>query len=166
MAERPGKSEVTPAPPTKKTSALGLIVPLVLLTAAAAGGGSLVGAQILAATKGTAAPEAPHVASTAPLVGKSVVKELDPIVTNLASPDGAWIRLQTAIVYDKADVPQVDLLAAKIGDDILAFVKTLTVAQIQGASGLQQLREDLNERANVRSEGRVRELMIEMLVVQ
>ena len=112
-------------------------------------------------------PEQPKpAASRAPEIGKSAVRELDPIVTNLAAPDGSWIRLQTAIVYDKADVPQIDVLAAKIGDDILAFVKTLTVAQLQGASGLQQLREDLNERASVRSEGHVRELMIEMMVIQ
>ena len=94
------------------------------------------------------------------------MKELAPIVTNLAAPEGAVVRLQTAIVYDKSDAQQIDIVAAKIGDDILAFVKTLTVAQLQGASGLQHLREDLNERAAVRSDGRVHELMIEMLVVQ
>ena len=58
------------------------------------------------------------------------------------------------------------MTAARISDDLLAFVKTLTMAQLQGASGLQHLREDLTERALVRSDGRVREVMIETLVVQ
>jgi flagellar FliL protein len=94
------------------------------------------------------------------------VRELPPIVTNLAAPEGAWMRLQTAIVYDKIDAPQMDLVAAKIGEDTLAFVKTLTMAQLQGATGLQHLREDLNERAAVRSDGHVKEMMIEMMVIQ
>ena len=88
-------------------------------------------------------------------------------MTNLAGPDAtSWIRLQTAIVYSKADAPQIDVLAAKIADDVLAVVRTLTLAQLQGASGLELLREDLNERASIRSDGHIRELMIEMLVIQ
>ena len=37
---------------------------------------------------------------------------------------------------------------------------------IQGVAGLEHLRQDLNERAATRSEGRVRELIIRSLVVQ
>ena len=49
---------------------------------------------------------------------------------------------------------------------MLAFVRTLTLAQLQGASGLQHLREDLNERVAIRTDGHIHELMIEMLVIQ
>jgi flagellar FliL protein len=63
-------------------------------------------------------------------------------------------------------VPKPDLLAAEIGEDLLGFMRTLSVAQIGGASGLQHLREDLNERASTRSEGLVRELIVQTLVVQ
>lgn len=151
-----------------KGSVLGLIVPLLALTAAAGGGGALVGMQIGAAVRAAAVhdPQPQGLGLDGSRVGTSAVKELAPIVTNLASPDGSWVRLQTAIVYDKSESQQIDVVAAKIGDDILAFVKTLTLAQLEGASGLQHLREDLNERASVRSDGRVHELMIEMLVVQ
>ena len=38
--------------------------------------------------------------------------------------------------------------------------------QIEGANGFQNLREDLNERARVRSGGRVREVVIQSLVVE
>ncbi len=40
------------------------------------------------------------------------------------------------------------------------------MAQVEGASGLQHLREDLNERAVLRSKGAIRELIVESLVVQ
>ena len=95
-----------------------------------------------------------------------MMKELTPVVTNLAAPEGSWIRLQTAIVYDKTDAPGMDLVATKVSQDMLAFVRTLTLEQIQGASGLEALRDDLNERAQLRSDGKVRELLIEMLVVR
>lgn len=92
--------------------------------------------------------------------------DLPPIITNLADPASAWIRLQAAIVYDNKAVAKPQMLAAQIGEDILAYMKTVTLAQIGGASGLEHLREDLNERAAIRSEGHVRELIIQTVVVQ
>ena len=70
------------------------------------------------------------------------------------------------MVYEKVDAPQIDILAAKVGDDVLAVMRTLTLEDLQGASGLELLREDLNERANIRSDGHIKELIIEMLVIQ
>ena len=48
----------------------------------------------------------------------------------------------------------------------MAYLRTLSLSRIQGASGLQHLREDLNERVVLRSKGLVRELIVETLVVQ
>ena len=155
---------------TKKGSMLATLIPILVLTVAAGGGGALIGTQIVAAAKSAAekaagGPEALKT-PTVPVASVEALKELVPVVTNLMSPEGTSIRLQTAIVYDKTDAPQIDVIATKIGEDVLAFVRTLTLAQIQGASGLQALRDDLNERAVLRSDGKVRELLIEMLVVR
>ncbi len=154
----------------RKGSKLGAIVPVLVLTLAAGGGGALVGKQIVAATraaaeKPAAGAETARKAADAPPPERAL-KELTPVVTNLAAPEGSWIRLQTAIVYDKTDAPGMDLVATKVSQDMLAFVRTLTLEQIQGASGLEALRDDLNERAQLRSDGKVRELLIEMLVVR
>lgn len=92
--------------------------------------------------------------------------DLPPIVANLADPPNAWVRLQTAIVVDMKSGVKPEVLAAEISDDLLGFMKTETLAQIGGASGLQHLREDLTERAVIRSQGHVRELIIQTLVVQ
>ncbi len=148
----------------KPSLLMGTIVPMLVLTLVAGGGGALIGTQIVSALHAGAVPAKAE--AVAPSATTQTVKELAPIVTNLSYPDGSWVRLQTAMVYDKSEVPQADVMAARIGQDILAFVKTLTMAQLQGATGLQSLREDLNERASLRSDGHVRELMIEMLVVQ
>ena len=42
----------------------------------------------------------------------------------------------------------------------------MTLTQIEGASGFQHLREDLNERARIRSGGKVRDLVIQALIVE
>ncbi len=55
---------------------------------------------------------------------------------------------------------------AEIKADIIAYLRTLSTAQIEGASGLQHLREDLNERVSLRTKGAIRELIVEALVVQ
>ena len=91
---------------------------------------------------------------------------LPPIITNLADPANAWVRLQTSIVVDKKSETKPEVLAAEIADDLLGFMKTVSLTQIGGASGLQHLREDLTERAVIRSQGHVRELIIQTLVVQ
>jgi flagellar FliL protein len=48
----------------------------------------------------------------------------------------------------------------------MAYLRTLHLPQLEGASGLQALREDLAERVRLRSGGKVREFVIETLVVQ
>jgi flagellar FliL protein len=149
----------------KKPSLLGAIVPIVVLTLVAAGGGVLVGKQIVAAAPNPVI-KAAEASAKAKLDASVGVRELSPIVTNLAAPDGAWVRLQTAIVYDKTDAKQVDVMAGEIVADTMAYIKTLTMTELQGASGLQHLREDLNERAALRSNGQVHEMIIEALVIQ
>ena len=59
-----------------------------------------------------------------------------------------------------------DQLAAKIAEDMVAFLQTVSVTEIEGASGFQHLREDLNDRVRVRSDGRVRDLVIHTFIVE
>lgn len=103
----------------------------------------------------------------APTYGPNMsLLDLPPVITNLADPTSAWVRLQASIVYDNKAVQKPQMLAAQISEDVLAYMKTVTLAQIGGASGLEHLREDLNERAAIRSDGHVRELIIQTVVVQ
>jgi flagellar FliL protein len=156
--------------PTGKSGGSLWLISVVVLTLFGVGGGWFIGTEIVAMTKAADSPKPKEQAPTpqSTYSGDIVVKELPPIVTNLFVPEGAWIRLQTSIVYDKKTIPESDInvMSAHIADDILAFVKTLSAPQIQGASGLQHLREDLNERASLRSDGHVKELIIETLVIQ
>ncbi len=106
------------------------------------------------------------VLATQPAYSNVSLVDLPPVITNLADPTSAWVRLEAAVVVDKQTTTKPDVLGAEIADDILGFMKTLSLSQIGGASGLQHLREDLSERASIRSQGHVRELIIQTLVVQ
>ncbi len=141
---------------------------MVVLTILAVGMGGFFGIELIAKVKRfEQKPESSTVAGPLPKYGADVsLLDLPPIIANLAEPANAWVRLQTSIVYDKTKVSAPELLAAKISQDILAYMKTVSMAQLAGASGLEHLREDLNERASIRSDGHVRELIIETLVVQ
>ena len=92
--------------------------------------------------------------------------EMPPIVTNIGSPKDTWIRLEAAIVFDAKTVQHPEMLAENIAGDELAYLRTISLAQVEGPIGLENIRQDLNERASIRSSGAVSELVIRTLVVQ
>ena len=92
--------------------------------------------------------------------------DLPPVVTNLAAPPDVWVRVEGSLLFEGKTLPHGEALAGQISGDILAFMRTQTLQEIQGVAGLQHLRQDLNERVATRSQGKVREFIIKSLVVQ
>jgi flagellar FliL protein len=158
-----------PGEPAEKSSGLlGFIMAMLVATVVAGVGGGLFGMYGTGLGGRAAEKKAPEPAEGAKqaFTGKLNLKSLSPIVTNLSAPTGTWIRLEAAIVVDKENVKEESVLAGKISEDIVAFLRTVPLAQIEGANGFQHLREDLNDRARVRSEGKVREVIIQSLIVE
>jgi flagellar protein FliL len=141
---------------------------MVALTLVAGGLGAAFGLYLTSQAKEMLGPVAKEVAEipNPARIENMNMRDLPPIVTNIGQTSDTWVRLQAAIVFDPASVEKPDVMAAEISADILGFLQTLSILQLSGPSGLQHLREDLNDRAIVRSDGRVRELVIESLVVQ
>jgi flagellar FliL protein len=144
------------------------MVALLVVTGLSAGAGTLASFQILSTVERLADSKKSVVER--PVVStfntQDRLRKIAPVTTNLAAPPNAWIRMEASIVTDKLNDEEAYALTAKVGEDIVAYLRTLTPTQIEGARGLQYLREDLNERAVARSSGKVRELIIETLVVQ
>ena len=141
---------------------------LLLLTAMSAGAGVLSSMHLFSTAQRIAdsqkdVQERPVASAFSP---SARLRKLSPIVTNLASPPGTWIRVEASVVTDQLGEEEANVLVARVGEDVVSYLRTLSPAQIEGARGLQYLREDLNERAAIRSSGKVRELIIETLVVQ
>jgi len=141
---------------------------LIALTLVAATAGTFLGLYVVSAVKSGLRRETisePSPSDTKQAYEKNW-RKLPPIVANLDEPPNSWVRLEAVIVFDAKAVPKPDLLAAQISQDLLGFLKTLSLAQLAGSSSLQNLRDDLNERASVRSDGAVHELIIQVLVIQ
>jgi flagellar protein FliL len=128
--------------------------------------GAAVGAASEAARPGPATAANPDPAVAQKLAEPSSVYDLPPIVTNLGAPQDTWIRLEGSIVFDPKALPHPEAAAAKLGGDILAYLRTLTLKQLEGPVGLEDLRQDLRERAATRTGGKAREFVIRTLVVQ
>ncbi len=64
---------------------------------------------------------------------------------------------------EKGGIPA---LAALIQEDVHAYLRTLSLKDLEGAGNLAYLRDDLTERAAIRSGGRVKEFVILSLVVE
>lgn len=114
------------------------------------------------------APDKPMQESTAsaPSAQASTIVDLPPIVTNLGAPQDTWVRLEGSIIFDPKTLPHPEAVAGRIGDDVLAYLRTVSLHQLEGPIGLENIRQDLNERAATRSGGKVHAFVIRTLVVQ
>jgi flagellar protein FliL len=169
MAAKKDSSDSTHPAPSGGPSIMQLIIAIIVLTVVGAGGGAALGLKIASSmnTPPELSPKSDEAKkAVSPYGGDIEVRELPAVVTNLAAPEDARVRLQASIVYDRKAVSNANILAAEIGGDVLTFMRSSTLSQLQGASGLLHLREDLNERAVIRSNGEVKEFIIEALVIQ
>jgi flagellar FliL protein len=157
----------------KQPSAFAFIAVMLILTGLGVGFGGLMGLQLLG--KMESAASSPGEARPGQNSGQQFkgrysasanLRSLPPIVTNLASPARTWIRLEASLVMDGEQTAETNVLAAQITEDIVAFLRTVSLVQMQGASGFQHLREDLNDRVRLRSGGKVRDLVIQSLIVE
>jgi flagellar FliL protein len=160
----------------KKPTLILTIAAIAVLTLLAGGGGWLVGNMLApppaepaeeakagtegghGGAEGETAEVVPHISTEA-----NGVVLLDPITSNLAYPSDNRIRLEVALMFK--GVPDVTL-AEEIHQDILAYMRTVSLQQVQGPRGFQYLREDLQERVDLRSEGRVTNVMFRTFVIE
>lgn len=171
MAEEEQSGEAGGA---KKSSPILMIAGVAILTLVGAGGGWVVGSMI--APKGPEPAEAHKEEAAAGEHGASkeagippIATEangivlLDPITTNLAYPSDNWVRLQVALAFNGA--PELPV-AESVHQDILAYLRTVSLQQIEGPRGFQYLRDDIQERANLRSQGKVAKVMFRTFVIE
>lgn len=151
----------------KGPSLITLILAMTVLTGLSLGAGGLFGLQVLSRVGKQAPPakvEAPE-GRKGRYSDKVTLFALSPMVTNIASPERTWIRLEASIVLDGEGVDAKGLAAA-ITEDTVAYLRTLSLPLIEGSSGLLHFREDLNDRVRIRSGGKVRDLIIHTLIVE
>jgi len=158
--------------PPKKGSIKSTLIEVALTTLIALGAGAMLATLLFPPTphtpggaKGEIAARPPRDAKGCATSSISLV-DLPPIVTNLGSPTDVWVRVEASIVVDAKPSERADVLAAEIATDELAYLRTLSIAQLEGPIGLENIRQDLTDRAVVRSKGKVSEFILKTLVLQ
>jgi len=162
----------------KKSGLMALVIPLVVLTAVGGGGGWVIGnmlapqvkqaedaAKAAEAAAGEKSGEAKKDEEGLPPISTEAngVVALEPITTNLAYPSENWIRLEVALMFNGP--PDVQIAEA-VHQDIMAYLRTVSLQQVEGPRGFQYLKDDLQERVDLRSEGRVSKVMFRTLVIE
>lgn len=164
----------------KKSGLMGLVIPLVVLTIVGAGGGWVIGGMLSPRVQEAAdAAKAAEEAAAAAAEGKDGKKAeegvpaisteangvvaLEPITTNLAYPSENWVRLEVAILFNGP--PDVKV-AEEVHQDIMAYLRTVSLQQIEGPRGFEYLKDDIEERVDLRSEGRVSKVMFRTFVIE
>jgi flagellar FliL protein len=85
------------------------------------------------------------------------------VTTNIASPSDVWVRMEVSVVLDEPQGPE---LPGIIQQDLLSYIRTVKMHEIEGASGFRHLRENLEERAAIRSDGHVKQVLIRTLLLE
>lgn len=101
-----------------------------------------------------------------PVPASILIEDLPVIVTNLGEPNESWIRVEAAVLYDPKVAAGIKVLAREIANDILAYLRSTRMEALEGAEGLRFLKEDITERARLRSKGQIKDVFIHSLVVQ
>src|SRR5262245_308652 len=155
------------APAPRRPSLLTFLGGMLILTGFATGAGGLLGVQVVARLAPVSTSEAAGGPSfKGRYAENATLKALPPIVTNLASPSHTWVRLEASIVIDRTAEGEANALLAGVAEDFVAFLRTVTLQQIEGPSGFQNLREDLGDRLRVRTGGKARDLVIQGFIVE
>ncbi|MGO4565481.1 flagellar basal body-associated FliL family protein [Rhizobium sp. 2YAF20] len=162
----------------KKRSPLVMtIAGLVLLSVVGGGGGWFLGTMIAPKIASARKDQADAAAAQAAPPGKkgelpgfphlateaNGIVQLEPITSNLAYPSENWVRLEVALMFKG---PPDAKMAEDIHQDILAYIRTVSLQQIEGPRGFQYLRDDIQERVDQRSEGRVSKVMFRTFVIE
>jgi flagellar FliL protein len=162
----------------------GLMPALLIITLVGGGGGYMAGMKMVkkpgqasvagavekpADTKGAAAHggtagKSDETAHATPTPDKLKTIDIPAVITNLASPEGVFLRLQLSLVVDK-DLP-AKLEGGSFSSDLVAWLRTVPLEQLTGVSGLQHLREDIKDRADIKFSGHVHDVILHDLVVQ
>ncbi|MCU0832685.1 MAG: flagellar basal body-associated FliL family protein [Rhizobiaceae bacterium] len=149
----------------------GGLVPFIAVTlvlaALGGGGGFMLVRHAMEVARGEAKTEQAQAKIAVPdaVSGTRTAVALPPLITTMAT-SGTWVRLETVMVYDAAKGQPAPTLAPQLTEDMLAFLRTLTIGHVTGPSGFLHLKQDLTERARLRSDGFVEDILIQVLVFE
>jgi flagellar FliL protein len=97
---------------------------------------------------------------------KVLISNLDPILVTLSGPQRSWARLELGVILDAPAAADDGVLLKSMTEDIMSYMRTVPLTHVESATGVEYLREDIEEIARLRSKGRARSVVLRSLVVE
>jgi len=133
------------------------------------GGGGAFGYFVIPSAPASQSKAAPAAKSGAPKTGRFPNDALEigvpSIIVDLKGEPRSRVRLDLSIVAVHG-TSATGTLKDEVREDVIAYLKGLTVADIQGVRGFQNLREQLDDRAKIRGRGAILGLLIGGFVIE
>ncbi len=150
--------------------AAGFVMSILLAAVLGIGGGGAFGYFAMPdASAPSPEPKTKSVAKAEPVPGRfpsdAIELTVPSVITDLDTDPKMRARLDVSIIVAHG-TPQSTTLIGEVREDMIAYLKGLTVADIQGVRGFQNLREQLDDRARVRGRGTILGLLIGGLVLE
>lgn len=159
------------AAPATGLSSADFIKSLAVALLLGVGGGGAFGYFVIpsAPASQTKDAPAPAIKSNVPQMGRFPSDALEigvpSIIVDLKGEPKSRVRLDLSIVAVHG-TSATGTLKDEVREDVIAYLKGLTVADIQGVRGFQNLREQLDDRAKIRGRGAILGLLIGGFVIE
>lgn len=162
-----------------KKSLVSSIVPILLVTIVAGGGGFLQGTMFRNISSNPLEPVKPGATASegdqirsdgakteVPASKTAIVRSLTPIISNLGTPSDTWMRLELSLLMDQAAQSEQDIVAVKAADSVVNYLRTVELKKIEGPSGFLHFREDLSDMLVAEFAGKITGVLIGSMVVE
>ncbi len=123
-------------------------------------------AQMQTAAPGEGAHDAKSVDAEKAVPVEYNIVPLQPIITNLADSSSVWVRLEGSVLINKKSDVKQDILALKLSQHVLAYLRTLKLTDVQGVGALPAISQDLDEIVQTLSDGQAQGVLISGLVFE
>jgi flagellar protein FliL len=109
--------------------------------------------------------ESPQSPSAGRFPNDALEVEIPSLIAELETEPRMRVRLDVSIIVAHG-TPETTTLKGEVKEDVIAYLKGLTLADIQGVRGFQNLREQLDDRARIRGRGAILGLLIGGLLLE
>ena len=105
-------------------------------------------------------------AAEADVLEHEMIIALPTIVANLNNRSEFWLRLETSIIAKAGTKSITKATQKRLAQDIISHIRQSRLEEFEGASGLINLRSDLSEIVRIRTKGRADELVVHGMIVE
>lgn len=97
---------------------------------------------------------------------KEELLPLSPIVVRMKDSQGKWVRLEGSVAFLRSSHTDRSAVATQLGEDLMLLLGSTSVENIASPTGLEFLRDDMNEIVQVRTSGQATRFILKSLVME